>query len=151
MSATAFATACNHFDKLDAPYDADPEKQMIRFVTGTEIGPVPLAMLVDEHILQIIAHPGIKVPPGARGDIAKAITAINFGLKVGKFELDLSDGELRFQASTCLVEGDIDDEAIIVLMMGVLLTMQRYHNALMATIYGGDEPEAAIRLAEQAA
>ena len=36
------------------------------------------------------------VPEEARTEAAVAVTAINYGLAVGKFELDLTDGELRF-------------------------------------------------------
>lgn len=36
------------------------------------------------------------VPEDARTEAAVAVTAINYGLAVGKFELDLTDGELRF-------------------------------------------------------
>ncbi len=36
------------------------------------------------------------VPEDARTEAAVALAAINYGLAVGKFELDLSDGEMRF-------------------------------------------------------
>ncbi|MBB3045222.1 YbjN domain-containing protein [Nocardioides soli] len=36
------------------------------------------------------------VAPDARTEAAVAVTAINYGLAVGKFELDLTDGEVRF-------------------------------------------------------
>lgn len=36
------------------------------------------------------------VPEEARTEAAVAVAAINYGLAVGKFELDLTDGELRF-------------------------------------------------------
>ena len=36
------------------------------------------------------------VPEDARTEAAVAVAAINYGLAVGKFELDLRDGELRF-------------------------------------------------------
>lgn len=36
------------------------------------------------------------VPEEGRTEAAVAIAAINYGLAVGKFELDLTDGELRF-------------------------------------------------------
>ena len=51
-------------------------------------------------------HPGISVShdtssleerEGAIVDIAEALVRANYGLRLGKFELDFADGELRFQ------------------------------------------------------
>jgi len=60
---------------------------------------------VYECYLQIDAGEGLvvfygvvpsKVAPEARTEAAVSLAAINYGLAVGKFELDLTDGELRF-------------------------------------------------------
>lgn len=53
---------------------------------------------VDPELAQVVFYgvlPFGATPP-VREQTAVALAAINYGLALGKFELDLSDGELRF-------------------------------------------------------
>ena len=53
---------------------------------------------IDPDLGQLVLY-GIvpyTVPPEDRVEAAVAITGINYGLAIGKFELDLTDGEQRY-------------------------------------------------------
>ena len=53
---------------------------------------------IDPELGQLVFYGVLPfaVPPESRLEAAAAVAAINYGLAVGKFELDLTDGELRF-------------------------------------------------------
>ncbi|EPX57938.1 hypothetical protein D187_004472 [Cystobacter fuscus DSM 2262] len=62
------------------------------------------------------------VPEPARTDAAVAITAINYGLAVGKFELDLTDGELRF-SNGIDVTGTVLDPVVYARLVDHVISM----------------------------
>ena len=41
----------------------------------------------------------LNVPPARRAAVMELVTRANYGLRLGCFELDLDDGEVRFRAS----------------------------------------------------
>jgi hypothetical protein len=89
------------------------------------------------------------MPEGSRRDVAEAIVRANYGLRVGKFEMDFDDGEIRFQASQIL-DGDAVGEAVIDRMIGTAVNMMElYLPAFLAVVYGNEEPGDAIRRVEE--
>jgi hypothetical protein len=85
-----------------------------------------------------------KVPEGRRVEVAEAITRANWGLRIGNFELDFNDGELRYKSSLDF-EGELLTHALIRnVVYPAVETLDHYLPALMAVAYGGKEPAAAI-------
>ena len=81
--------------------------------------------------------------------IAEFITRANYGLILGNFELDYTDGEIRYKTSID-VEGDRLSPALIHnLVYTNVLTMDQYLPGLMAVLEQGISPEQAIALVEQ--
>ena len=64
--------------------------------------------------------------------VAELITRINFGLLIGSFEMDWSDGELRIRTAMPLEEGDFTDKQLEHLFYGNLALANRY----LAGVYG---------------
>ncbi|NEQ33093.1 MAG: YbjN domain-containing protein [Leptolyngbya sp. SIO4C5] len=88
-------------------------------------------------------------PLEQRGAIAEFITRANYGLILGNFELDYTDGEIRYKTSID-VEGDRLSPALIHnLVYTNVLTMDQYLPGLMAVLEQGISPEQAIALVEQ--
>lgn len=104
--------------ELSAEDTADSIRQAIRAVRdrkGCELEQLPGKLIwktelpgaeqsytcylqVDPELGQVVFY-GIvphTVPPEDRVESAVALAAVNYGLAVGNFELDLTDGELRF-------------------------------------------------------
>ena len=83
--------------------------------------------------------------------LAEFITRANFGLSIGNFELDYSDGEIRFRTSID-VEGDRLSVALVEqLVRNNLAITDRYLPGVMAVLYGMVEPEVAIHNVEGSA
>ena len=76
--------------------------------------------------------------PGERmAAVAEFITRANYGLIIGNFELDFSDGEIRYKTSLD-VEGDRLSQALIKqLVYTNVLTMDQYLPGILAVLEQG--------------
>jgi hypothetical protein len=106
--------------------------------------------LVNEstQILGCYATTGCLVPEDRRMAIAEAITRANWGLPIGCFELDFSDGELRFRASMDVEGSILATKMVHNLAFATINTHDRYHQALMRVAFGDADPASAIAAAE---
>ena len=131
-------------DERDINYSTG-EDQSIRTTIQGDVATYWTAARVEEDLFQVACFSPLRIPVGSRRDIAEAIVRANYGLRVGKFELDFEDGELRFQASQIL-DGDAVGEAVIDRMIGTAVNMmETYLPAFLAVVYGNEEPGDAIR------
>ncbi len=76
----------------------------------------------------------LVVPEEGKMAIAEFITKVNFGMVIGNFEFDFSDGEIRYKTSLD-VEGDRLSNALIKQSVYLnVLTMDKYLPALVSVI-----------------
>ncbi len=85
-----------------------------------------------------------RAPEARRSALAEFLTRANYGLIVGNFELDWSDGEVRYKTSLD-VEGDRLTPALVKqLAYANVVTMDRYLPGIMRVIYGDVTPDQAL-------
>ncbi|RME60536.1 hypothetical protein D6779_02000 [Candidatus Parcubacteria bacterium] len=87
-----------------------------------------------------------KAPEERRQAVAEFLTRANYGLRIGNFEMDFNDGEIRYKTSldiTNLNPDQVTDEMIAVLVTANLQTMNRYYPGIKKVI-DGKEPAACI-------
>lgn len=78
----------------------------------------------------------VKAPGARRSAIAEFITRANYGIVLGNFEMDFSDGEIRYKTSIG-IEGSFLDVALIrQLIYSNLLITDKYLPGLQAVIQG---------------
>ena len=90
-----------------------------------------------------------NVPKEKRLAMAEFLTRANYGLIIGNFEMDFSDGEVRYKTSI-----DVEDDRLSValiknLVYANVLTMDRYLPGVMSIIYGDVSPAQAIAQMEE--
>jgi hypothetical protein len=91
----------------------------------------------------------IAIPKPKRSKLAEFITRANYGMTIGNFELDYTDGEIRYKTSID-VEGDKLTAALIKrLVYTNVAMMDEYLPGIRAMIEAGLSAEAAIQLSEQ--
>ena len=78
-------------------------------------------------------------------NIAEFITRANYGLSIGNFELDFSDGEIRFKTSIDITEDGFGLATIERLAYTNVLMMDRYLPGLISVITGQSKPIEAIQ------
>lgn len=83
----------------------------------------------------------VTVPTEKRNAMAEFLSRANYGLMLGNFELDMTDGEVRFKSSIDCEGGQLTTKMIHNLLTANLITMDRYYHALMAVLYSDRTPE----------
>ena len=84
------------------------------------------------------------------GAMSEFITRVNYVLKSGNFELDYSDGEIRYK---CYVncEGQIPSDGIIRHSIGIPgAMMERYSSGIIAVLFKGMSAKEAVEMCESA-
>jgi hypothetical protein len=102
----------------------------------------------EHHELIIYSILADHAPEEDRLRVAEFVTRANYGLSVGNFELDLSDGEIRFKTSID-VEGSTLTPALVRQLLYInITTVDKYLPGVVFLLYHGYTPEDAVMLIE---
>lgn len=87
---------------------------------------------------QVLIHSTLPdaVPADRRVEMALFLTRANFGLVIGSFELDLSDGELRYKTSVDVEGSELTDAMIDRLMTANVATFDQHLPSIRAVLDG---------------
>jgi hypothetical protein len=93
----------------------------------------------------------LGTPEAKRAEIAEFLTRANYGMRIGNFEMDMGDGEIRYKSSF-----DFEDfQPTAVLFKNSIYPavnmMDKYLPGIMAVLSGAKTPEEAIKMVEGAA
>jgi hypothetical protein len=129
------------------PFERDDEKGLLK--TGITGDGVSFRVFIDAHDdvdqLLVYIYSPIQVPEEKRLAAAEFVCRANYALKIGNFELDMSDGEVRYKTSVD-VEGSQLSPTMVKNLVGVGVgMMHRYYPGLMKLIYGDQSAEACIQ------
>lgn len=86
----------------------------------------------------------INVPDDKRADMAEFIIRANYGMIVGNFEMDYSDGEVRYKTSIDVEGAELLPALVRQLVYANVIITDRYLPGVMSVIYGGKTPVEAI-------
>jgi hypothetical protein len=126
-----------------------PDPSVVSLEASTRAGSWTTYVWVREASSQVIVHGVVPwpVPDGRRRPVASYLTLANYGLLIGNFEMDLSDGEVRFKTSLDFEGCELEPRLVRNLLAVNLRAVERYLPGVVAVVNGGD-PEAAIAAVE---
>ena len=101
---------------------------------------------LEEFLFYSVAP--VKVPEEVRTAIAEFLTRANYGLRIGNFEMDYSDGEVRYKSSLDFEGETLTSELIRNAIYPAIHTMDRYMPGLLRVSFGGATPHEAIEEVE---
>jgi len=149
---TPFKFIVDHFEKRDLrTLSVNWERKSLFFQMFERQVVMGCSFLVseDDHMLQILLrYPFIVADPKMRPSVAELVARANFGLKVGTFEFDLKDGEVRYHITHLLENLTIGEELLLRLFNTGMSTTDRYFSAFMQHIYSGVTAEDAVYMVE---
>jgi hypothetical protein len=90
----------------------------------------------------------VNATPEKMRDVAEFITRANRGMRIGNFELDFDDGEVRYKTSLDVEGGELTNKMIDNLLRANLTTIDRYFAGMMELIYGEKTPSDIIKKIE---
>ena len=105
-----------------------------------------LLLVADDELEQVgsLCIFGTRVPIDRRHAMAEMCTRANYGMRIGNFEMDFADGELRFRAGVD-VEGGLLGAEMVHNLIGLSLSMNdRHHDAFMRVMFGDSDPQDAL-------
>jgi hypothetical protein len=83
-----------------------------------------------------------------RPSVAELIVRANYSIQVGRFEIDMDDGEIGFRITHVIGESLIPREVLECYLNALTETVDRYFPAFMQHIHAGYTPEDAVFLSE---
>jgi hypothetical protein len=90
----------------------------------------------------------LNVPEPMRQAIAEFVTRANYGMAIGNFELDFSDGEVRYKTSIDASDAELTHALIRPVVVTNCLMMDKYFAGFMSVIYANISPAVAIKQIE---
>lgn len=89
----------------------------------------------------------VKAAEDHRHAVSEFITRANYGMAIGNFELDFSDGEIRYKTSLDVDEGPLTAALMKPLVYINCLMLDKYLPGLIE-VAGGADPKAAVEKIE---
>jgi hypothetical protein len=145
-ASSLFTTVTNFFEKEDWSSAKIPEHTAIRLVFRGKNGQWNCYAKVneDQRIFVFYSVCPLAAPESKRTAIAEFIARANYGMLIGNFELDFTDGEIRYKTSID-VQGDfLSFELIKQLVYANVTMMDEYLPGIMSVIHSDVLPEDAI-------
>ena len=115
------------------------------FLTG-DFGELRCEALIRVELEQFAfyIHLGTNVPPARRAAAAEFLTRANYGLPLGNFEMDYSDGEVRFKSSIDFEGEMLTDTLIHNVLYPANSAATTYFPGLLKVVFGDANPADAI-------
>jgi hypothetical protein len=85
-----------------------------------------------------------NAPEAKRAAISEFITRANYNLVVGNFEMDFSDGEIRYKTSMNLSNVEVSHPLLHGVIVPNIFTTERFFPGVMAVLFANASPEDAI-------
>ncbi|MDP8225211.1 MAG: YbjN domain-containing protein [Candidatus Lernaella stagnicola] len=89
-----------------------------------------------------------NIPEPNRQAIAEYLTRANYGMRVGNFEMDFEDGEVRCKTGISINAAEITQEIIKDLLYINLVTTDKYLPGINKVVYGDANPAETIQQIE---
>lgn len=99
-------------------------------------------------LIFIIPHVSV-VTHKRRLECLEALLAVNYRIAMGKFGLDLDDGEVRLEEAVPVAQADITFEQFRLVFGALMQTMAVYHNLLPRLVYANISVREALEACER--
>ena len=104
---------------------------------------------VELEQLYIYVMAEVNIPEETRMAVGEFMTRANYGMRIGNFEIDLNDGEVRYKSSLDFEGQPLTARLVHNAIYPAVTTMDRYFPSLMKVAYGGATALDAIDEIEQ--
>ena len=125
----------------------DPESVVMKFREQHSTYDVLVAADDASDIVTSYCVMPTRIPADRRAAVAEAIMRANYALRYGNFEMDYSDGEVRYRVSVDVEGGMLSSQMVENLVSCGVQASEQYHDAFMRVAFAGAEPEQAVAIA----
>lgn len=152
MNHGMFAAVQDHFRENGVKFGTMDGHQVLMAGFANLWGGFHCLIQVEEETGTVQVHTEVPmhVPVVRRLAMAEFLTRANFGLRIGNFEMDMRDGQVRYKTSICVGDCPFSSDFMTPLMQISLSTTTRYMPGLIAVVHENAQPEQAIAGIEDA-
>ena len=146
MNEPLLPTIIDALNDRDWTYTVNEELSLVTFGVGGEHTAYNCAVFADDEtrLVTVIAQSPMRVPHEERLSACEMLMRANHGLMFGAFDLDFSDGEVRYKVAVDVEGGTLGVEAVQSMITVALDMYELWYPALMKVVYGGVSPEDAV-------
>jgi hypothetical protein len=133
--------------------DVDHEQEIIELAFHGDNGQWRLIVNIQQSddirkLMLIVPHIG-TVTTKKRLECLEALLAVNYRIAMGKFGIDLEDGEIRLEEAVPLANAGITQEQFQLVFSAMMQTVAMYHSLIPRIIYGNLTTQQALEACEQ--
>ena len=145
-----FQRVKDFFDEDGWPYEQLEDQAILRLEYEGENGKWRCFAHVIEERQRFVFLSSLAnfVPRLMKLEASEYLTRANFGMEVGNFEMDFSDGTVRYRTSVDVEGGELTSIMIKNLVYVNIAVMDQYLPGLSKVVKDGLEPEKAIEEVE---
>lgn len=139
--AGIFSQLIDFMEEGEWKYEIIEGQTLLRFEFKGSAGRVLCYADVDEDKGWLVFYSYLPVNATAdkMSEMAEFVARANRGMRIGNFELDYDDGEIRYKTSIDIEGGELTSTMVDNLLRANLSTMFRYFPGMMRLIFG-DRP-----------
>ena len=119
-----------HLEGNDFKFEAHDDDLVLALTVHGDDLPQPtlIRVLDDREIIQIVSPIPSRIPEDKRIDAAVAVSVANYGMINGCFDLDMSDGEVRFRIAQSYKGIELSEELIKYILGVTFVTTDEYND-----------------------
>lgn len=136
-------------DALDVLHRIREERQAVQATLSLRSGTYTVWMqpLTDRSVVHIFARGLLWVSPDRRGTIAQALTYINYNIVMGKFGMDIRDGEVTLEMPVLHLGVEFNCDMVQRCMAYIANILEDHMNTLQRLCWTEETVEEAFGLA----
>lgn len=140
------------FDEIDWSYSFDEERSLFdtAVTVNNTLGSVNIRIRVKETNYTVYAFLNNKADEQYFPKVAEYLHRANYGMLNGNFEMDFSDGEIRYKTYVNFDDVELSSNVIRSSIFVPVYMIEKYGMNLMKLLLGVGEPAALIEEAENA-
>lgn len=143
-------TAQAFFNEAEWAYEVDDNSTIRAIYEGDTIDfPVYIIANEDDQQLGVYGVLPKHVDDAYRLPVGAFLAALNYGLKIGNFEIDLGDGEVRFRADIDIEGGVLTAAMVRSMAASCVLNVDLYAPAIHGVASGEISPLQALDIVGQ--
>jgi hypothetical protein len=133
--------------------NVDQEKEIIELAFHGDNGQWRLIVNIQQSeeirkLMFIVPHIG-TITTKKRLQCLEALLAVNYRIAMGKFGIDLEDGEVRLEEAVPLANAGITEEQFQLVFSAMMQTAAMYHSLIPRIIYGNLTTQQALEACEE--
>jgi hypothetical protein len=133
--------------------NVDQEREIIELAFHGDNGQWRLIVNIQQSeeirkLMFIVPHIG-TITSKKRLQCLEALLAVNYRIAMGKFGIDLEDGEVRLEEAVPLANAGITEEQFQLVFSAMMQTAAMYHSLIPRIVYGNLTTQQALEACEE--